>query len=71
MLTAMPLFGCGGGSRPFLETDFLDNPPCMCRVMAEVMLEEIGRRPGAAAQGEDGGQPHGAGLHKVRACLLT
>ncbi|PSC69420.1 anaphase-promoting complex subunit 1 isoform X2 isoform B [Micractinium conductrix] len=34
------------------------------RVMAEVMLEEIGRRPGAAAQGEDGGQPHGAGLHK-------
>ncbi|KAL4443950.1 hypothetical protein ABPG75_011687 [Micractinium tetrahymenae] len=35
------------------------------RVMAEVMLEEIGRRPGAASkEEEEGGQPGAGGLHK-------
>jgi hypothetical protein len=37
-----------------------------CRVMAEVMLDEIGRRPGAASK-EDEDQHHAgsSGLHKV------
>lgn len=54
------------------------HPSLRCpRVMAEVMLEEIGRRPGAASkEEEEAGQAGAGGLHKVgrwaqHFCLMT